>query len=148
MSVKLEASHFTNKADPEKVKKKYEKTFKLVLGKEKELKYSVMQWVSKEEWEAFCYEVLPQCASLEVLKLNDNPNLEVNIVELVAKLPPTLRELYLGDTGCFGEGANANWARLPALTYLDLEKTNVIGLKESLASSGCKARQIRGAAPR
>ena len=99
MSLKLAVAHFTNGADVAFVQGKYEATFLLVLGKAKKLSFAVMEWVTEEQWAAFCLEVLPQCASLEELDLSMNANLKVDIVELVAKLPPTLKQLYLECTG-------------------------------------------------
>ena len=95
MSLKLAVAHFTNGADVAFVQGKYEATFLLVLGKAKQLSFEGMRWVTEEQWAAFCLEVLPQCASLEVLNLCGNANLKVDIVELVAKLPPTLKKLNL-----------------------------------------------------
>ena len=101
----------------------------LVLGKAKQLSFNSMRWVTEEQWAAFCLEVLPQCASLEVLELAGNANLKVDIVELAAKLPPTLKTLYLGGTGCFGDAGKADWARLPALKEVGLSRTKVTGSK-------------------
>jgi len=131
MSLKLAVAHFTNGADVAFVQGKYEATFLLVLGKAKKLRFSSgfggggMGWVTEEQWAAFCLEVLPQCASLEKLYLNGNANLKVDIVELVAKLPPTLKKLDLEYTGCFGDAGKADWARLPALEGVVLEDTKV-----------------------
>ena len=127
MSLKLAVAHFTNGADVAFVQGKYEATFLLVLGKAKQLSFGRMGWVTEEQWAAFCLEVLPQCASLEVLDLNGNANLKVDIVELVAKLPPTLKTLDLYNTGCFGDAGKADWARLPALEGVELEDTKVTG---------------------
>ena len=127
MSLKLAVAHFTNGADVAFVQGKYEATFLLVLGKAKQLSFSSMGWVTEEQWAAFCLEVLPQCASLEVLYLNSNDNLKVDIVELVAKLPPTLKGLGLTETGCFGDAGKADWARLPALEWVGLSGTKVTG---------------------
>ena len=127
MSLKLAVAHFTNGADVAFVQGKYEATFLLVLGKAKSLSFRGMEWVTEEQWAAFCLEVLPQCASLEVLNLALNDNLKVDIVELVAKLPPTLKKLYLHDTGCFGDAGKADWARLPALKMVVLFGTKVKG---------------------
>ena len=98
MSLKLAVAHFTNGADVAFVQGKYEATFLLVLGKAKQLSFIDMGWVTEEQWAAFCLEVLPQCASLEELNLSGNRNLKVDIVELVAKLPPTLKTLLLNST--------------------------------------------------
>ena len=120
MSLKLAVAHFTNGADVAFVQGKYEATFLLVLGKAKQLSFGGMRWVTEEQWAAFCLEVLPQCASLEELNLRWNASLKVDIVELVAKRPPTLKKLNLGNTGCFGDAGKADWARLPALERLEL----------------------------
>ena len=101
-----------------------------------------MDWVTEEQWAAFCLEVLPQCASLEVLDLDGNDNLKVDIVELVAKLPPTLKTLRLMSTGCFGDGGKAEWGRLPALEFVGLSGTKVSGSEEELRAAGCKAGTI------
>ena len=123
MSLKLAVAHFTNGADVAFVQGKYEATFLLVLGKAKQLSFREMDWVTEEQWAAFCLEVLPQCASLEELELADSLNLKVDIVELVAKLPPTLKVLGLHNTGCFGDAGKADWARLPALEGVWLNYT-------------------------
>ena len=127
MSLKLAVAHFTNGADVAFVQGKYEATFLLVLGKAKTLSFGGMRWVTEEQWAAFCLEVLPQCASLEELNLSGNRNLKVDIVELVAKLPPTLKKLDLRYTGCFGDAGKADWARLPALEEVWLMRTKVTG---------------------
>ena len=127
MSLKLAVAHFTNGADVAFVQGKYEATFLLVLGKAKMLSFRGMEWVTEEQWAAFCLEVLPQCASLEELNLFGNANLKVDIVELVAKLPPTLKGLGLMSTGCFGDAGKADWARLPALEKVRLMRTKVTG---------------------
>jgi len=142
MSLKLAVAHFTNGADVAFVQGKYEATFLLVLGKAKQLSFAGMQWVTEEQWAAFCLEVLPQCASLEVLNLYGNPNLKVDIVELVAKLPPTLKKLGLSSTGCFGDAGKADWARLPALEGVVLLGTKVTGSEEDLKAAGCAAGDI------
>ena len=142
MSLKLAVAHFTNGADVAFVQGKYEATFLLVLGKAKQLSFMGMQWVTEEQWAAFCLEVLPQCASLEELKLYGNANLKVDIVELVAKLPPTLKTLRLIGTGCFGDAGKADWARLPALETVFLGDTKVTGSEEDLKAARCAARSI------
>ena len=142
MSLKLAVAHFTNGADVAFVQGKYEATFLLVLGKAKQLSFTYMDWVTEEQWAAFCLEVLPQCASLEDLDLDGNDNLKVDIVELVAKLPPTLKVLNLHDTGCFGDAGKADWARLPALKDVYLYDTKVTGSKEDLKAAGCAAGSI------
>ena len=139
MSLKLAVAHFTNGADVAFVQGKYEATFLLVLGKAKQLSFTVMDWVTEEQWAAFCLEVLPQCASLEELYLSGNANLKVDIVELVAKLPPSLKQLGLNSTGCFGDAGKADWARLPALEVVVLEDTKVTGSEEDLKAAGCAA---------
>ena len=142
MSLKLAVAHFTNGADVAFVQGKYEATFLLVLGKAKQLSFAVMGWVTEEQWAAFCLEVLPQCTSLEELNLRWNASLKVDIVELVAKLPPTLKGLLLEDTGCFGDAGKADWARLPALETVWLEFTEVTGSEGDLKAAGCAARNI------
>ena len=142
MSLKLAVAHFTNGADVAFVQGKYEATFLLVLGKAKQLSFTFMDWVTEEQWAAFCLEVLPQCASLEELELSYNANLKVDIVELVAKLPPTLKVLNLGYTGCFGDAGKADWARLPALERVRLNDTKVTGSEEDLKAAGCTAGNI------
>ena len=142
MSLKLAVAHFTNGADVAFVQGKYEATFLLVLGKAKQLSFTVMDWVTEEQWAAFCLEVLPQCASLEELNLAGNANLKVDIVELVAKLPPTLKALDLNYTGCFGDAGKADWARLPALEEVMLYGTKVTGSEEDLKAAGCAAGNI------
>ena len=142
MSLKLAVAHFTNGADVAFVQGKYGATFLLVLGKAKQLSFVQMGWVTEEQWAAFCLEVLPQCASLEELKLYGNANLKVDIVELVAKLPPTLKELNLLLTGCFGDAGKADWARLPALEEVVLSSTKVTGSEEDLKAAGCAAGTI------
>ena len=142
MSLKLAVAHFTNGADVAFVQGKYEATFLLVLGKAKQLSFIGMDWVTEEQWAAFCLEVLPQCASLEELYLGGNANLKVDIVELVAKLPPTLKKLKLYGTGCFGDAGKADWARLPALEVVILEQTKVTGSEEDLKAAGCAAGEI------
>ena len=142
MSLKLAVAHFTNGADVAFVQGKYEATFLLVLGKAKQLSFTFMDWVTEEQWAAFCLEVLPQCASLEELNLTGNANLKVDIVELVAKLPPTLKTLRLGNTGCVGDAGKADWARLPALERVYLMHTKVTGSEEDLKAAGCAAGYI------
>ena len=142
MSLKLAVAHFTNGADVAFVQGKYEATFLLVLGKAKQLSFEGMGWVTEEQWAAFCLEVLPQCASLEELYLGGNANLKVDIVELVAKLPPTLKTLSLYNTGCFGDAGKADWARLPALEGVGLSGTKVTGSEEDLKAAGCAAGYI------
>ena len=65
-----------------------------------------------------------------------------DIVELVAKLPPTLDKLNLDNTGCFGDAGKADWARLPALEEVGLRDTNVTGSEEDLTAAGCAAWYI------
>ena len=69
-------------------------------------------------------------------------------MELVGKLPLTLKVLYLKDTGCFGGSGKADWSRLPALEAVDLSDTKVTGSEEELretieelrtAAAGAKA---------
>ena len=143
MKARFAACCFSNGADDlALVERSYRETFEQVLGKSKQLSFTGMEWVSTEAWAAFCLEVLPRCGALEWLRLNGNPNLAVDIVELVAKLPPTLKVLNLYDTGCFGEGTKAAWTCLPSLQMLHLDGVKVAGSKQELVSSGCRARSI------
>ena len=143
MNIQLSESHFTNGADLAFVYGVYKKTFEAVLGKIKALCFLSMNWVITEEWKAFCHEVIPQCEKLETLFLSGNPDLAVDIVELVAKLPPTLAKLRLDNTGCFGDATKADWARLPALESVGLIGTKITGTEEAIvaaiAAAGCKA---------
>jgi hypothetical protein len=143
MDIQLSESHFTNGADLAFVYGVYKKTFEAVLGKIKALCFLSMNWVITEEWKAFCHEVIPQCEKLETLFLSGNPDLAVDIVELVAKLPPTLAKLRLDNTGCFGDATKADWARLPALESVGLIGTKITGTEEAIvaaiAAAGCKA---------
>ena len=66
----------------------------------------------------------------------------MDIVELVAKLPPTLKELNLWKTGCFGDAGKADWARLPALEKVYLDGTKVTCSEEDLKAAGCAAGYI------
>ena len=66
----------------------------------------------------------------------------MDIVELVAKLPPTLKKLDLYYTGCFGDAGKADWARLPALEKVVLLDTKVTGSEEDLKAAGCAAGAI------
>ena len=142
MNAKLAGCSFTNKADIAFVQKKYRQVFESVVAKARMLAFRYMKWITKEQWAGFCSGVLPQCTHLEKLVLDLNPNLEEDIVELVGKLPPTLKELYLGGTGCFGDGGKAEWGRLSALDRVILEKTKVSGSGEELKAAGCKAGTI------
>ena len=142
MRGKLKASTFTNGADEEFVVGKYEETFLAVLGQAKMLDFYRMGWVTEEEWAGFCLEVLPCCVSLEKLDMSCNPNLKVDIVKLVAKLPPTLKNLKLTQTGCFGDGGNANWARLPALKEVMLQDTEITETKNKISGAGCRAGRV------
>ena len=142
MNAKLAGCSFTNKADIAFVQKKYRQVFESVVTKARKLAFTWMNWITKEQWAGFCSGVLPQCTHLEELNLNNNDNLEEDIVELVRKLPPTLKKLILSNTGCFGDGGKAEWGRLPALEYVDLSGTKVSGSKEELRAAGCKAEDI------
>ena len=106
------------------------------------LAFPAMPWITKEQWGQFLSGVLSQCTHLEELDLSYNDNLEEDIVELVGKLPPTLKELDLEDTGCFGDGGKAEWGRLPALQQVYLFNTKVSGSEEELRAAGCKAEYI------
>ena len=125
MDTTLKSLAFTNNADTGMVQKIYRMTYEAVVTKVRELFYNSMTWITKEQWAAYCSGVLPQCPHLEKLDLWYNPNLEEDIVELVGKLPPTLKTLSLYNTGCFGDGGKADWSRLPALEYVDLRDTKV-----------------------
>ena len=143
MKARFAACCFSNGADDlAVVERSYRETFEQVLGKSKQLSFTGMEWVSTEAWAAFCLEVLPRCGALEWLRLNGNPNLAVDIVELVAKLPPTLKTLNLPNTGCFGDAGKADWARLPALEVVGLYGTKVTGSEEDLKAAGCAAGEI------
>ena len=108
MDTTLEGLAFTNNADTGMVQKIYRMTYEAVVTKARQLFYITMPWITKEQWAAYCSGVLPQCTHLEVLNLDYNPTLEEDIVELVGKLPPTLKKLYLNDTECFGDGGRAD----------------------------------------
>jgi hypothetical protein len=143
MGAKLDASKFTDGADAAVLKEKYQRTFERVLGREKRMNFMDMPWVSKGEWAAFCYEALPLCASLETLDLCNNRRLAVDVAELVARLPPTIRKLDLENTRCFGDVTEADWERLPALEFVNLLLTRVDSNDSNLMrKSGCKASQI------
>ena len=142
MNAKLAGCSFTNKADIAFVQKKYRQVFESVVTKARKLEFRFMNWITKEQWAGFCSGVLPQCTHLEELNLMDNDNLEEDIVELVGKLPPTLKKLVLSCTGCFGDGGKAEWGRLPALEEVRLWNTKVSGSEEELRAAGCKARDI------
>ena len=142
MDTTLKSLAFTNNADTGMVQKIYRMTYEAVVTKARELFYNSMTWITKEQWAAYCSGVLPQCPHLERLDLWGNPHLEEDIVELVGKLPPTLKELNLESTGCFGDAGKADWARLPALEGVVLEDTKVTGSKEDLRAAGCAAGNI------
>ena len=142
MNAKLAGCSFTNKADIAFVQKKYRQVFESVVTKARKLAFTFMNWITKEQWAGFCSGVLPQCTHLEELDLSSNANLEEDIVELVGKLPPTLKELRLNNTGCFGDGGKAEWGRLPALEWVFLSDTKVSGSEEELRAAGCKAERI------
>ena len=142
MNAKLAGCSFTNKAAIAFVQKKYRQVFESVVTKARKLDFWKMKWITKEQWAGFCSGVLPQCTHLEELNLSHNDNLEEDIVELVGKLPPTLKWLNLIDTGCFGDGGKAEWGRLPALEVVYLDGTKVSGSEEELRAAGCKAKDI------
>ena len=142
MNAKLAGCSFTNKADIAFVQKKYRQVFESVVTKARKLDFWNMKWITKEQWAGFCSGILPQCTHLEELHLQNNDNLEEDIVELVGKLPPTLKKLNLVSTGCFGDGGKAEWGRLPALEKVYLKRTKVSGSKEELRAAGCKAGLI------
>ena len=139
----LKSLAFTNNADVAMVQMIYRKTFEAVVTKARILGFPAMPWITKEQWGQFFSGVLSQCTHLEELILEQNPTLEEGIVELVEKLPPTLKLLILGNTGCFGDGGKADWSRLPALEVVILYGTKVSGSKEKLRAAGCKAWDIR-----
>ena len=143
MNAKLAGCSFTNKADIAFVQKKYRQVFESVVTKARKLEFYTMKWITKEQWAGFCSGVLPQCTHLEELSLSYNDNLEEDIVELVGKLPPTLKTLSLWQTGCFGDGGKAEWGRLPALEEVYLYNTKVSGSEEELRAVGCKAGNIQ-----
>ena len=95
MNAKLAGCSFTNKADIAFVQKKYRQVFESVVTKARKLVFTRMKWITKDQWAGFCSGVLPQCTHLEELFLSHNDNLEEDIVELVGKLPPTLKKLSL-----------------------------------------------------
>ena len=142
MDTTLKSLAFTNNADTGMVQKIYRMTYGAVVTKARELFYNSMTWITKEQWAAYCSGVLPQCTHLEELTLSLDDNLEEDIVELVGKLPPTLKKLSLNNTGCFGDGGKAEWGRLPALEYVILRNTKVSGSEEELRAAGCKAGWI------
>ena len=142
MNAKLAGCSFTNKADIAFVQKKYRQVFESVVTKARKLDFWNMKWITKEQWAGFCSGILPQCTHLEELHLQNNDNLEEDIVELVGKLPPTLKKLDLWNTGCFGDGGKAEWGRLSTLEWVALFATRVSGSKKELRAAGCKARVI------
>ena len=92
-------------------------------------------------WAVFLERALPFYTKLKVLDLSENPELKVDIAELVAKLPPTLKELRLNGTECFGDARNVAWGDLPKLKRLNLTGTKVAGSKDELQEllpSECK----------
>ena len=142
MDTTLKSLAFTNNADTGMVQKIYRMTYEAVVTKALTLFYQSMDWITKEQWAAYCSEVVPQCTHLEKLDLDVNPNLEEDIVELVGKLPPTLKWLNLIFTKCFGDAGKADWSRLPALDWVNLSGTKVSGSEEDLRAAGCKADDI------
>ena len=83
-----------------------------------------------DEWQHFIYKVMPLCQKLETLVLSDNNELNTDIELFVAKLPETLKRLYLSNTAIFGSGLEAPWGRLKGLNVLDLRGTDVSGSME------------------
>ena len=142
MDAILKSLAFTNNADVAMVQMIYRKTYEAVVTKARSLVFPSMDWITKEQWGQFLSGVLSQCTHLEELFLEFNPTLEEDIVELVGKLPPTLKKLYLVNTGCFGDAGKADWSRLPALEVVILYGTKVSGSKEELRAAGCKAWSI------
>ena len=76
--------------------------------------------------------------ALEQVWLSDT-KVSGDIMELVGKLPPTLKGLRLEKTGCFGDSGKAEWARLPALGIVNLRGTKVTGSDAEVKAAGCKA---------
>ena len=95
MDAILKSLAFTNNADVAMVQMIYRKTYEAVVTKARSLAFPSMHWITKEQWGQFLSRVLSQCTHLEELFLEFNPTLEEDIVELVGKLPPTLKKLYL-----------------------------------------------------
>ena len=62
---------------------------------------------SPDAWKVFFERALPLYVKLKVLDLSDNGELNIDIAELVGRLPPTLKELRLNGTQCFGDGRSA-----------------------------------------
>ena len=54
------------------------------------------------EWTVFLDLGLPYYTKPRVLDMSENPELKINIQTLVEKLPPSLKELRLNGTHCFG----------------------------------------------
>jgi hypothetical protein len=103
---------------------------------------------TRAQWAAFTADILPLCKGLEWLRLDDNPQLEVDIEELVGNLPATLKELSLSHTGVNGFGLKAPWSKLPQLYLLNMDGTNVMGAKEELLGLlpyGCQVTPGLGA---
>ena len=142
MDAILKSLAFTNNADVAMVQMIYRKTYEAVVTKARSLAFPSMHWITKEQWGQFLSGVLSQCTHLEELFLVGNPALEEDIVELVGKLPPTLKKLSLSETGCFGDAGKADWSRLPALEMVNLDSTKVTGSEEELKAAGCKAERI------
>jgi hypothetical protein len=120
MDAVLAGKSFTNKADIGFVQRKFRQVFESVVAQSKVLDFRHMEWIATEEWKAFCLHLVPACTRLEKLLLPGNPTLAVDVVGLVAKLPPTLQWLDLTGSACFGDGTKADWARLPELRTVQL----------------------------
>lgn len=79
---------------------------------------------------------------LEFLSLRGNPDLTMNIVPIVKLLPASLKELYLRDTNCFGEGVKANWSHLTKLEWVHIDGSRITGTEDELEAvlpEGCYA---------
>ena len=87
---------------------------------------------SPDAWKVFFERALPLYVKLKVLDLSDNGELNIDIAELVGRLPPTLKELRLNGTQCFGDGRSAAWDALPKLKRLNMTGTAIKGTKEEL----------------
>jgi hypothetical protein len=144
----LARKKFTESADIGVLQDLYRKSFHAVVCEVTELNFGsaagedAYSLITTEEWQAFCRDVVPLCVRLETLSLNRNAHLAVDIAELVAKLPPTLKELNLNNTGCSGDAGKADWARLEVLEEVRLEATQVTGSYNDLRIAGCKARAV------
>ena len=67
-----------------------------------------------------------------MLRLAGNPQLKVDISELVAKLPSTVTKLFLDGTKVYGKSVNAPWGKLTNLEMVNLTGTQVAGSEQEL----------------